>query len=99
MIALVFTHFQRKTFHFRRRVGFSIMDLVMDTGFEAGKKQLSAPRRAEPGATKEALRLLVPWLAHSEFVCHFLLATKSFIFCDLVAGTTGLEPATSAVTD
>jgi hypothetical protein len=32
------------------------------------------------------------------FFCHLVLATKPMIFLGLVAGTTGLEPATSAVT-
>ena|ERR1700733_10153075 len=33
-----------------------------------------------------------------EFACHYRSATKPLILSGLVAGTTGLEPATSAVT-
>ena len=71
---------------------------VMDMVFEAERSNFQHPRRAEPHATKEALRPLAPSLAPSELVCHFLVSTKSFIFLGLVAGTTGLEPETSAVT-
>jgi hypothetical protein len=41
-------------------------------------------------------KALIP-LAPSKLVCYFLVAAKPFILIGLVAGTTGLEPATSAV--
>ena len=65
--------------------------------FEAARRDFQHPRNGEKRATKEALGPLAP-SALFELVCHFSVAAKPFALLGLVAGTTGLEPATSAVT-
>jgi hypothetical protein len=65
---------------------------------EAGKNKLSAPLPREPslleGQQKRYRKLSAPLGVTTDFAtCH-----KPFVFFGLMAGTTGLEPATSAVT-
>jgi hypothetical protein len=74
---------------------------VMEMVFERGGRNFhphQRPRGAEKRATKKALRPLAPSLAPLEVILDFATCHKPFIFFKFMPGTTGLEPATSAVT-
>jgi hypothetical protein len=55
-------------------------------------------RGGEKRTTKKALRPLAPSSAPLEVILDFATCHKPFVFFRFMAGTTGLEPATSAVT-
>ena len=71
---------------------------VTEMVFGAGKKALSAPYTGTGvRAAKKAPEPLEPSPAPSELL-EVSLCHKPFLFVGIMAGTTGLEPATSAVT-
>jgi hypothetical protein len=72
---------------------------VMTMVLEAGKKQaLSAPSKGAKAETKKVRIAPAPSSAPSKEDLDFATCHKPFVFLGFMAGTTGLEPATSAVT-
>jgi hypothetical protein len=65
---------------------------------EAGKKVLPAPSKGAKGQRKKVRIAPAPSSAPLKEDLDFATCHKPFIFLGFMAGTTGLEPATSAVT-
>src|SRR5882757_7725868 len=78
-------------------------EIVVGRGSFGGKRRrFQHPRQHPCGREKrgieKALRTLAPCPAPSEVILDLATCHKPFIFLRFMAGTTGLEPATSAVT-
>jgi hypothetical protein len=66
--------------------------------FKAGRKKLSAPSKGAKGETKKGADRSSTLVSPSKEKVDNVTCHKPLYYLDLVAGTTGLEPATSAVT-
>jgi tryptophan synthase alpha subunit len=65
---------------------------------DASRTLFSTLAEPESKQRKKALIPLAPSLAPLEVILDFATSHKPFVFLRFMAGTTGLEPATSAVT-
>jgi hypothetical protein len=65
---------------------------------EAGKKKLSTPSKGANSKTKNGADRSSALVRSSKEVHDFATCHKTFVFLGFMSGTTGLEPATSAVT-